>query len=200
MSSPANEAAPTWVPPALRTSRDSNGVVVVEAIGAWNLRSLQPLAHELTAQLAGHHATVRWDLRAITRLDHAGALMLWRAWGKRRVEYLILRPEHEVFFAHLEAGLAFAHVLPRNIERRRLLWAGGRAVVTLGEHMLQAISLLGKVSLEIKRKTIEEQSARGLYPYSAHYLRNIKERTGEYWFNHFNTVGLVGMNEACRCM
>jgi ribonucleoside-triphosphate reductase (formate) len=52
-------------------------------------------------------------------------------------------------------------------------------------------------SLEIKRKTIEEQTSRGLYPYSAHYLRNIKARTDQYWFNHFNTIGLVGMNEAC---
>ena len=57
---------------------------------------------------------------------------------------------------------------------------------------------LAKDSLEIKRKTIEEQTERGLYPYSAHYLRNIKARTDQYWFNHFNTVGLVGMNEACR--
>ncbi|MGI6326914.1 MAG: ribonucleoside triphosphate reductase [Saccharofermentanales bacterium] len=57
---------------------------------------------------------------------------------------------------------------------------------------------LAKESLEIKRKIIEEQTARGLYPYSANYLRNIKERTGEYWYNHFNTIGLVGMNEACR--
>lgn len=52
-------------------------------------------------------------------------------------------------------------------------------------------------SLEIKRKTIEEQTGKGLYPYSAWYLRNIKEKTGTYWANHFSTVGLVGMNEAC---
>ena len=56
---------------------------------------------------------------------------------------------------------------------------------------------LAKDSLEIKRKTIEEQTGKGLYPYSAHYLRAIRERTGQYWYNHFNTVGLVGMNEAC---
>jgi len=54
-----------------------------------------------------------------------------------------------------------------------------------------------KASLEIKRKTIEEQTDRGMYPYSAHYLKNVKERTGSYWFNHFNTIGLIGMNEAC---
>ena len=62
---------------------------------------------------------------------------------------------------------------------------------------LQKVAELGKVSLEIKRKIIERQTKEGLYPYSAHYLRNVKARTGEYWFNHFNTIGLVGMNEAC---
>ena len=54
-----------------------------------------------------------------------------------------------------------------------------------------------KKSLEIKRKVVEEQTARGMYPYSAYYLRDIKARTGQYWYNHFNTVGLLGMNEAC---
>jgi ribonucleoside-triphosphate reductase len=37
----------------------------------------------------------------------------------------------------------------------------------------------------------------GLYPYSKFYLRNIKEKTGKYWINHFSTIGIVGMNEAC---
>lgn len=62
---------------------------------------------------------------------------------------------------------------------------------------LGKIATLGKVSLEIKRKIIEKQSEQGLYPYSTNYLRNVKERTGEYWTNHFNTIGLVGMNECC---
>ncbi len=56
---------------------------------------------------------------------------------------------------------------------------------------------IAKTSLEIKRKIIEEQTERGLYPYSAYYLRDVKARTGQYWYNHFNTIGLVGMNEAC---
>lgn len=57
---------------------------------------------------------------------------------------------------------------------------------------------LAKKSLEIKRKIIEEQSDKGLYPYSAHYLKDIKLKTGQYWFNHFNTIGLIGMNEAIQ--
>jgi anaerobic ribonucleoside-triphosphate reductase len=57
---------------------------------------------------------------------------------------------------------------------------------------------IARNSLEIKRKVIEEQTARGLYPYSANFLKGIKERTDCYWFNHFNTIGLIGMNEACQ--
>ncbi|MBT3283128.1 ribonucleoside triphosphate reductase [Candidatus Bathyarchaeota archaeon] len=55
---------------------------------------------------------------------------------------------------------------------------------------------LSKDSLEIKRKTVEKLSENGLYPYSAFYLRNVKEAFGSYWKNHFSTVGLLGMNEA----
>ena len=51
-------------------------------------------------------------------------------------------------------------------------------------------------SLEIKRKALEQFTENGLYPYSRHYLRPVKEGFGSYWKNHFSTIGLVGMNEA----
>ncbi|MGI5920951.1 MAG: ribonucleoside triphosphate reductase [Syntrophomonadaceae bacterium] len=56
---------------------------------------------------------------------------------------------------------------------------------------------LAKNSLEIKRKVLENLTEAGLYPYSQFYLRNVKEGFGQYWKNHFSTIGLVGMNEAC---
>jgi ribonucleoside-triphosphate reductase (formate) len=61
---------------------------------------------------------------------------------------------------------------------------------------LERLMELGKESLEIKRKTIEKFTERGLYPYSMFYLRMVKQRYGEYWKNHFATIGLLGMNEA----
>lgn len=57
---------------------------------------------------------------------------------------------------------------------------------------------IAKNSLEIKRKIIEEQTAKGLYPYSANYLKDVYQKTGSFWFNHFNTIGLIGMNEAAQ--
>lgn len=53
-------------------------------------------------------------------------------------------------------------------------------------------------SLDLKKKTVEQLTENGLYPYSEFYLRSVKEQTGKYWTNHFKTIGLVGMNEACR--
>ncbi|MCK5731864.1 MAG: ribonucleoside triphosphate reductase [Tenericutes bacterium] len=62
--------------------------------------------------------------------------------------------------------------------------------------LLQNINT-AKKSLEIKRRVIEEQTEKGLYPYSSSYLADVKLKSGSYWFNHFNTIGLIGMNEAC---
>ncbi len=44
-------------------------------------------------------------------------------------------------------------------------------------------------SLKIKRDTITQYLEEGLYPYTKRYLGSFN--------NHFSTVGLVGMNEAC---
>lgn len=55
---------------------------------------------------------------------------------------------------------------------------------------------LAKESLEVKRKTVENLTLKGLYPYSKFYLENLFKRRGAYWSNHFSTIGIVGMNEA----
>ena len=52
-------------------------------------------------------------------------------------------------------------------------------------------------SLGIKRKVIERFTENNLYPYSKYYLKEVRENTGSYWKNHFSTIGIIGMNEAC---
>jgi len=63
---------------------------------------------------------------------------------------------------------------------------------------LEKLMELAKVSLEIKRKVVEDFTERGLYPYCKYWLSGIKERFGRHWANHFSTIGLVGMNEMCE--
>ena len=62
---------------------------------------------------------------------------------------------------------------------------------------LTRLTELAKDSLIIKRKELERFTEGGLYPYTTFYLRAVKERTNHYWANHFSTIGIVGMNEAC---
>jgi ribonucleoside-triphosphate reductase len=55
---------------------------------------------------------------------------------------------------------------------------------------------MSRTSLKLKRQILENFTDMGLYPYSRFYLNDIKERFGQYWRNHFNTIGINGMNEA----
>ncbi|QUH24538.1 ribonucleoside triphosphate reductase [Serpentinicella alkaliphila] len=56
---------------------------------------------------------------------------------------------------------------------------------------------LAKEICEAKREVLERYMDVGLYPYSRFYLQDVKDATGEYFKNHFSTIGLNGMNEAC---
>ncbi len=62
---------------------------------------------------------------------------------------------------------------------------------------LEKMMEIAKESLEIKRKVLEKFTEENLYPYSKVYLEEVKKANGKYWANHFSTIGLVGMNEAC---
>ena len=134
--------------PDLRVAKDSHGRAWVHVTGLWNLRSLEPLVPALEAKLAECVRKAGWDLSGIGAIDHAGALLLWRAWGRRMADPVTLRAEHEPFFAHL--AVPSTSELPR--PRRRLsgpfLMLGQRALI-FGEHVLSAIILLGRVTLDV---------------------------------------------------
>ena len=57
--------------------------------------------------------------------------------------------------------------------------------------------ITAKYSLEIKRKALENFTENDLYPYTKYYLSDVYLREKKYWINHFSTIGLIGMNEAC---
>jgi len=61
---------------------------------------------------------------------------------------------------------------------------------------LSHLTDLAKEALLLKRTVVEKFTEEGLYPYSKVYLGVVKDRFGEYWKNHFNTIGIVGMNES----
>jgi phospholipid/cholesterol/gamma-HCH transport system permease protein len=117
--------------------------------GAWNLRGLERHVKELTACLAEYAADKAsvWDLREVAVIDHAGAMLLWRAWGRKRAANLNLRPEHEAVFNHLdipvETGLAAAPLDPWWI-----VVAVGRKLLRVLDHLATMVMVVGQVVLD----------------------------------------------------
>lgn len=88
-------------------------------------------------------------------------------------------------------------VVTMNLPRMAFIAKSGKGGEQDFLNILSEKMELAKESLEKKRKVLENFTDKDLYPYTKYYLRDIKARHGCYWTNHFSTIGLVGMNEAC---
>ena len=78
-------------------------------------------------------------------------------------------------------------VVTINCARLGHLWRGDEPALLAD---LDRLLELGKTSLEIKRRTIEELMQQGLFPYTKRYLGTLR--------NHFSTLGVNGINEMIR--
>jgi phospholipid/cholesterol/gamma-HCH transport system permease protein len=134
-------------PPQIRQVEDPDGSPGIEVTGAWNLASLEHVLPEMAQRLAAFAGITRWDLRQISALDHAGALLLWRAWGRRRIDRLELRPEHEPLFAHV-AAIDRGGVRPRRPAWRMPVLVLGEWTLGLFGHLIAATILVGRVVMD----------------------------------------------------
>lgn len=78
-------------------------------------------------------------------------------------------------------------VVTINAARLGYLAAGNEPALL--ERLDHLVDLAGE-SLELKRKVIQENMDRGLYPFTKRYLGTLR--------NHFSTIGINGMNECVR--
>jgi phospholipid/cholesterol/gamma-HCH transport system permease protein len=133
--------------PEIDAELSADGTRVVRVGGAWDIRALETRASALGSELARFAARDAWDLTGIERLDYVGALLLWRAWDRKRPERLRLEPEQELFVENL----ALADGGERTVLRRSLLEplaALGRRVIAIGSHLGGIVRLAGQVALD----------------------------------------------------
>ena len=149
---PATPDADRITTPAINVVAVAGQPRRLELSGAWNLRGLELNLAQLRQKLAEHagETGIAWDLRGIERLDHAGAMLLWRTWGRRRASNLVLKPEHEPVFQHRElpreTGTA---VRPR--ERWWPVLAVGNKVLGVFHHLAAMVMVLGQVVIDTMR-------------------------------------------------
>lgn len=140
------KAAPAL--PAVRLLTRPDGAPWIALAGEWTLRSLGPRLRRLRSELARADRRAGWDLCGVQALDHAGAMLLWRAWGRRWAEPLRLRPEHRRLFHHLEHA---PDVPPTRRAARfdRPVTGLGAHTLSLLDHLGGLLELLGTVALAL---------------------------------------------------
>jgi len=128
--------------------------------GRWTLRALSSSGTSSTGKATrahwqqrledcGSRQSVTWNCLAIEALDSAGALLLWRIWGRRLPEALLIQPEHLRIFERIAAadhGPAVTGVPPAS-PFEWLIVLGSFALLA-GRHVRAFIALLGQLVLD----------------------------------------------------
>ena len=84
----------------------------VEIAGDWTLAALIPDLPELQKNLANFgQSALHWDCSALGKLDSAAAVLLWRAWGERWPESLLIADAHRHILERI-AGMPSVLKLP----------------------------------------------------------------------------------------
>ena len=147
---PQSTTTPRLEPQLRRVTTDEAGDRL-ELSGPWILRALEERMTELSGQLADYarYANRHWDLSGISRLDHAGALLLWRAWGGQRAARVTLRPEHEALFTGLSVHRE-RPAIPQRDWREPFAVLGDQAI-DFRDHVLQFVRLVGQIMIDTSR-------------------------------------------------
>jgi phospholipid/cholesterol/gamma-HCH transport system permease protein len=135
--------------PEVQAIAAGDGALTVQLSGAWDIRALESRARalQLSLQEAVRAGGTRWDLSRVERLDHIGALLVWRAWGRRRPHELALKSEHRTFFESIElpaAGVAGAGAF----DPLASLVALGVRAIAVARHALGILRLFGQLLLD----------------------------------------------------
>lgn len=133
------------LPPALTIDDDASPATVI-LTGDWTLRGLCIATADVRRRLPTlhHRADYHWDLSGIRRLDHTGALILWRAWQRRFPEHLELRDGHRPVFdnwSRRAAPESLPAAPPLALRATRMLAQPSRALL---DHMTGWLALLGR--------------------------------------------------------
>lgn len=102
-----------------------------------------------TAQRSGP-AVASWDVRAVQRLDHTAAQLLWNSWGRQWPATLHAEPAQRAVLERVARYPAVALARRRNWAAQAFLRTGA-GVFQVGGHVSAALRLLGQLLLDVLR-------------------------------------------------
>ena len=134
---------------AFTVANAEDGRRVVALSGDWTLANLPTSLTDFEAGLrAQAQVGATWDLREITRLDSAGALMLWRVWGRDWPAMMALPPA-------LQTIIERAAAIPEEsapVQASRLAWlpALGDFILAGLANLRDVVALFGQLVLDVR--------------------------------------------------
>lgn len=130
---------------------EEGGAAVARLSGTWTLAVLGDEVAALRTALAAlaTEAGMRWDCSRIEAFDSAGALLLWRVWGRKLPAAVELRAEHQRIFERLAATDAAEQEAAAPVPAFAWLRRMGRLVLDLKAHLVDFVVLLGQFALNL---------------------------------------------------
>jgi phospholipid/cholesterol/gamma-HCH transport system permease protein len=119
--------------------------------GRWTLRTLMEAGRTWQERLQAHgrRAELSWNCLEIEALDSAGALLLWRTWGRRLPAALLIQPAHQHIFERIAAAESEPPAPPPpRPTLHGVPLALGAASLTLLRHAQSFVVLLGQLVLD----------------------------------------------------
>ena len=136
--------------PRIQSISRNDGLCEIVLSGDWTLARLIPLIESLTAELARHAASpeVSWNCLAIEAMDSAGAMLLWRAWGRNLPGVLQARTEHLGVFEQIAIVDQKPQPGPPPASPFAPLMLLGRSVLGFLRHLQDFVALIGQLLLD----------------------------------------------------
>lgn len=124
--------------------RLEGGTVVL--LGEWTLAALLPRQREIESRLARVGAADNWDLSAVSRLDSAGAVLIWRTWRQAWPAGLVAPPGLRRILERIAAAPDAPP--PPSAPALSPVAATGFVILRLLHNLAGLVALLGQILLD----------------------------------------------------
>lgn len=108
---------------------------------------LAHLKHELARSMT--HPRISWDLSRLDKLDHTGALLLWRVWGRSLPERLVVSTAFKEYFTRLPAAPDSDGARPARRRTAQAIELLGKGALNFLDQLRDLVWLLGRVLLDL---------------------------------------------------
>lgn len=123
---------------------------VVRLSGRWTVATTSRHAAGLADELSRvADADSSWDCLDLEAIDSAGAILLWRAWGRALPLQLSIKPEHWRVFERIDAADHEPRAAIVPVSPLHGVMFLGTVVIGIGRHLVDFVALVGQFGLDL---------------------------------------------------